>query len=318
MPVFSPQNEVGLTDPARDIIAGWVMQDEPDNAQRRESGKGFGPPVAPKVVISRYQEIKSRDASRPVLLNLGQGVAWDGWYGRGVRTNHPEDYEDYVKAGDIVSFDIYPATHDNPALRGRLDLVAKGVGRLVNWTDGKKPVWSVIGASHVDNAAVLPTGNQIRNMVWLSIVHGARGIIYFVHEFSPRFSEAGLLNHPGLMDAVTRINARITGLARVLNSPDIRNAVTVTLLPEPSGAARGSVSVLVKETDCHLYIFAGSRSGFPARADFSLAAGRNYDKAEVLDENRTIAIEDGRFIDEFDPYAVHLYRLALQGAICSG
>ena len=24
------------------------------------------------------------------MLNLGQGVAWDGWYGRGTRTNHPE------------------------------------------------------------------------------------------------------------------------------------------------------------------------------------------------------------------------------------
>ena len=74
------------------------------------------------------------------MLNLGQGVAWDGWYGRGVRTNHPEDYSQYVRGGDIVSFDIYPAVHDKPAVAGKLWYVARGVDRLRGWAANERIV----------------------------------------------------------------------------------------------------------------------------------------------------------------------------------
>ena len=88
--------------------------DEPDNAQSLPGGKGYGPPIPPEKIVDDYERITARPTRRGrCMLNLGQGVAWDGWYGRGVRTNHPEDYPEYVKGGDIVSFDIYPvnATH---------------------------------------------------------------------------------------------------------------------------------------------------------------------------------------------------------------
>ena len=68
------------------------------------------------------------------MLNLGQGVAWDEWFGRGPRSNHPEDYPEYVKGCDIVSFDIYPVVHGSPEVRGKLEFVARGVERLVGWT----------------------------------------------------------------------------------------------------------------------------------------------------------------------------------------
>ena len=74
--------------------------------------------------------MRKADPDRPVMLNLGQGVAWDGWYGRGVRTNHPEDYAEYAKGCDIASFDIYPACHDNAEVAGKLWYVARGVDRL--------------------------------------------------------------------------------------------------------------------------------------------------------------------------------------------
>jgi hypothetical protein len=60
------------------------------------------------------------------MLNLGQGVAWDGLYGRGVRTNKPEDYLEYVRAGDFVSFDIYPVVHESPEVVGKLWYVGLG------------------------------------------------------------------------------------------------------------------------------------------------------------------------------------------------
>ena len=34
--------------------------------------------------------MKQADPDRPVMLNLGQGVAYDNYIGRGVRRNHPD------------------------------------------------------------------------------------------------------------------------------------------------------------------------------------------------------------------------------------
>jgi hypothetical protein len=111
MKVICRQNDVGRKHIDDPVIIGWMQQDEPDNA-RRILGvfpARFGPPVSPGKIVNIYRRITSNDPSRPVFLNLGQGVAWDGWIGRGIRRNHPEDYPKYIKGTDIVSFDIYPA-----------------------------------------------------------------------------------------------------------------------------------------------------------------------------------------------------------------
>ncbi len=112
MHVVCSQNDVGrkhLDDPT---IVAWMHGDEPDNAQSLGKGKGYGPPVTPTKVVADYERVKTADPSRPVFLNLGQGVAWDQYIGRGTRRNHPEDYPEYLKGCDIASFDIYPAVHD--------------------------------------------------------------------------------------------------------------------------------------------------------------------------------------------------------------
>src|SRR3546814_11235955 len=103
MRVICQQNETVLRYPDDTLITGWLQDDEPDNAQPLSDGKGYGPPIHPGQVISNYESLREKDSSRPVLLNLGQGVAWDNWHGRGSRTNHPEDYPGYAKGGDIIS-----------------------------------------------------------------------------------------------------------------------------------------------------------------------------------------------------------------------
>ena len=85
--VICSQNSFALSNKDNPTIAGWMHGDEPDNAQSLGSGKGYGPPVLPEKIAADYTRIRSRDSSRPVLLNLGQGVAWDNYIGRGVRRN---------------------------------------------------------------------------------------------------------------------------------------------------------------------------------------------------------------------------------------
>lgn len=111
MSVICEQNEVGLAHKADQTIVGWMHADEPDNAQAvKDPATGrdsWGGPVPPASIVANYQKLREADPTRPILLNLGQGVANDEWIGRG-NGALPDDYLTYVRGGDIISFDVYP------------------------------------------------------------------------------------------------------------------------------------------------------------------------------------------------------------------
>ena len=309
MKVICHQNEVGLGHIDDPTIIGWMHGDEPDNAQSLGQGKGYGPPIPPKKIIDDYTKIRAADPTRPVLLNLGQGVAWDGWHGRGVRTNHPEDYPEYVKGCDIASFDIYPVAHSREQVAGKLWYVARGVERLVKWTGGNKIVWNCIECTRIQNPTNKATPHQVRCEVWMSIIHGSMGLIYFVHEWRPRFNESALLSDPQMLSAVTAINHQIIRLAPVLNSPSVVDGVTIS-----SGNAKVPLAVMMKKYKGRTYLFAvGMRNGGTTAA-FTVRGLKGANTVDVLDENRTILSKDGAFKDGFEPWDVHLYRIGKEVA----
>src|SRR6185369_15069707 len=136
-------------------------------------------------------------------------------------TGHTEMYPEYQKGADILSFDIYPVNEGVP-----LELVAKGVDNLRGWSNIAKPVIADIEASNFDNTA-RPSPQQIKSEVWMALVHGAAGIQYFCHRFSPTFSETDCLDDAPTAAAMLAVNTQIKSLAPVLNSPSVGNGVTV-------------------------------------------------------------------------------------------
>ena len=324
MPVICSQNEVGLKHLDDKLIVGWMHGDEPDNAQRfdrywkndaqrvakgwpeygQRKWRGYAPPIPPQSIVDDYQKIAAADPSRPVIMNLGQGVAWDAWHGRGVRTNHPEDYPKYVKGCDVVSFDIYPAVHSNDAVRGNLWYVARGVSRLRKWTGDEKVVWNCIECTRISNPNVKPTPHQVRAEVWMALIHGSRGLIYFVHQFKPKFIEHALLVDGEMLEAVTALNKQIDSLASVINSPTIPDAATVK-----SSSPNTPIHVAVKKHEGATYLFAVAMYHQDTTATFSLAGLEDAAKAEVIGEGRTVPIQNGQFSDSFKGYDVHLYRI---------
>jgi len=303
MRLICHQNEFALRHLDDPTVIGWMHGDEPDNAQSLGNGKGYGPPIAPEKIAADYQRVKTADPTRPVLLNLGQGVAYDDYIGRGVRRNHPEDYPEYIKGCDIASFDIYPVNHDSREVSSKLWFVAGGVERLVKWSGGEKIVWNCLECTRIGELDRKPTPHQVRCEAWMSLIHGSRGLIYFVHQFKPQFHEAALLEDPEMLAAVSALNRQITELAPVLNSPTIRDAATVQ-----SKNAEVPVALMVKQHENSTYLFAvGMRDGV-TMATFTIRETRGG-MVEVLDENRVIAIKNGSFSDHFDPWGVHLYRL---------
>lgn len=320
MKTICSQNYTGLHSANNDVIIGWAQQDEPDNAQWNNVTQTYDPPILPSEIVNRYNTMKANDATRPVFLNFGQAVAWDGYWGRGTRTNHPEDYPLYCEGTDIASFDIYPyATIDTDPRYAPVNdkpwVIPYGVDRLVGWTAQASPepqvVWNFVECTNIHGYGEA-TPTQVKAEVWMSIIHGSMGILYFVHEFDP-FIEAGLLADPVMTAAVTDINNQIHSLATVLNSPTIAGGATVQ-----SSNPLVPVDLMVKHDGETVYLFAvGMRDG-STTATFQLAAPSSVAEAEVLGEGRTLSVSSGQFQDDFSPYAVHLYRITSSGPHVTG
>src|SRR6185503_11916237 len=167
----------------------------------------------------------------------------------------------------------------------------------------ERPVWNCIECTHISNTNSKATPAQVRAEVWMSLIHGPRGLIYFVHQFKPTFKEAALLDDPEMLAAVTSVNQQIHELAPVLNSPSITNGVTV----ESSDAAAPIAWMLKRRGDA-AYLFAVNMRHLRTRGSFAgreLSAGAT---AEVLGESRALNVDSGEFTDDFKPYEVHLYR----------
>ena len=301
MPVMCSQNSTGLNHLNDTIIIGWTQQDEPDNAQADGSG-GYDPCIDPDVIVNIYNTMRENDPSRPVYLNLGQGVSNINWGGRGVCTGDTMMYPDYIEGCDIVSFDIYPVTSRYDHIRDNLWYVPKGIDNLRRWSEDGKPVWCWIETTHI-NSESKPTPFQVKAEVWMALIHGAKGFGYFCHEWYPSFNSNALLDDPVMLPAVTEINSQIQQLAPVLHSPDREDIVTVE--SENTGVP---VDILVKHYGDTLYLFAVSMRDGVTSATFTLN-GIQDGMVSVIGEDRELSLSDGSFTDQFEGYEVHLYKM---------
>jgi hypothetical protein len=298
VPTFCDQSGVWNTHLTDTTLWGWLQPDEPDNAQSNGSG-GYDPCIDPSVIVAGYQKMVKNDASRPVWLGLGRGVSDTQWGGRGTCTGKTAMYTDYAKGADILSFDIYPV---NGGIG--LEAVPNGVDNLRQWSGNTKPVVADIEGSNIDNTT-RPTAAQIKSEVWMALVHGAAGIQYFCHRFTPSFSETDCIDDTARATALGKINAEVTSFAEVLNTRSVGNGVTVS-----SSATDKPVDTLLKRFGGATYLFATEMRSGTTTATFTLrdfpASGAS---AEVVGENRTIPIASGVFKDDFASYGVHLYKI---------
>ena len=303
MPVFAFQNGTGLFSSRNHVIPAWTQFDEPDNAQADGQG-GFDPCIAPAELVARYDQLRSNDSTRPVFLNFGQGVSFINWVGRGTCTGDTSYYPKASPAGDIVSSDIYPVTHFHPTVHGNLEFVGQGVANLVEWSGAEKIIWNFIETTHINHPTSRPTPGQIRTEVWMSIIHGSMGIMYFVHEWEPSFCENGIFRYPEIVQGVRDINADVTSLAPVLNSMTVDGGAQIE--------AAVPMAQIVKEYDGSIYLFAVAMRNQAGVATFTLAGG-GEGQVEVIGADRMLALGDGQFQDSFAGYGVHLYKISPPG-----
>jgi hypothetical protein len=292
------QNEVGLKSVNRHVIKAWMQADEPDNAQPIGPER-YGTCVPAAEVARRTQEIAVRDPTRPVMINFGQGVANDFWRGRGPCNGDQGYYSLAIQGADILSYDIYPIGSSIPQVKGRLEYVAHGVTNLVKRTTEVQSVWTVLETTALDPTR-RPTAAEVRAEVWMALVHGATGIIYFVHEFEPSFREDAIFRYPDIVEVVTKTNQLIKSLAAVIKSPTVFGTIAASSITP--------VATMVKVLENTTYIFAVSMRNSPSivRIKVDDSHGTN---ARVIGEARSVSITQGFFEDRFEGYGVHLYQI---------
>lgn len=306
MKVIAHQNSFGLTQLNEPLIYGWMHGDEPDNAQRNRTENKWDPCRDPAVIIADYEKIKKNDPTRPVYLNVGRGVAYTNWVGRGQCRGKIDMYKvsqnGYLKGCDIASFDIYPVNSSEEEVEGQLWYVAKGIDNLQEWSDHQKPAWCWIETTRIsDKAKRKPTPAEVKSEVWMALIHGARGFGYFCHSFVGKTDDAALLHDAEMIKGVKAINEQVTSLAPILNREDSKGYATVK-----SSNASVPIDLMTKNDGKTNYIFAVAMRDGSTTATFDVNSGK---QAEVLGENRTIKIKKGKFTDEFSSFGVHLYKV---------
>jgi hypothetical protein len=295
------QNEVGLNSPNRYVIKAWLdSRDEPDNAQSMAYGF-FRTCIPATEVVRRSHEMKSRDPTRPVMIIFGQGIANERWRGRGLCNGDMNYYNVAADGADILAFDIYPVGSTSPQVKGKLEYVARGVMNLLERASPGQVVWNAIETTSLD-PQVPVTPAQVRSEVWMALVHGSTGIVYFVHEFEPRFREDAIFRYPKTVEEVTKINQLITELSPVLRTANVTGKLRVS--------STVPIAVMVKSYEGALYVFAVAMQKEICQARFSIE-GFADGQADVVNETRSIKIVSGLFEDSFAGYDVHIYQIPI-------
>jgi hypothetical protein len=289
--------------------AGWLLMDEIDMTD------------GPTACHGRLERIKSGLPAdrRAHYNNYGKGVLlWE--------TN--AEAACFIDAQQIVSSDLYWFTDPNQRRmigerwlpEGERRMTFNEVRRAANYgyqvdrmraldlRDGRrKPIWNFVevGWPFTESAAdggraIQP--DEIRAAVWHSLIAGARGIVYFDHQFGGPCPDRVLRPpycYPENRAMVKSVNRQINDLAPVLNAPSVTSAWTTNR----------SIRAMVKWYAGNFYVFAGSRENTASTGTFSLPCVGDA-TAERLGEGGPVPVSGGSFSDSFaDGNAIHIYRI---------
>ncbi|HOV22550.1 MAG TPA: carbohydrate-binding family 9-like protein [bacterium] len=196
---------------------------------------------------------------------------------------------------DIIMMDPYLGFEKNKNFPMRpLERISIFIDEAVKSCGNKKPVWAVLqcfpsgyfgGDPEVSR---YPTIQEIRAMTYLSLIHGAKGIIYWA--FSS--SSSNLLDVPALWSALKEFSSEIHYLEPVLLSSY-----------EVNWSKIKSVHYLKKELNGVEYIFAVNTRNTRDQIDIPVDKNTYW----VLSENRQVKGDGNKITDEFAPYQTHIY-----------
>lgn len=305
---------------------GWLLPDEVDMWAGPGTGTWTGKypgegevcnPSGAKCGYTVQQKVREGLPSdgRLRFTNYGKGIAF--WQSDAEAAKFVNEYQDVLSADTYWFTDMNICGISEGAAFFKVSQLpadachrASNYGRTVSRLRslvkpaGSKPVWGFVEVGHPFTEADWPSAKpeQVVAGVWSSIIHGARGIVYFNHSFAGSCQTQHALRegcYAGVRAAVKRVNGQIRALAPVLNAPFVDGVVK----------GSGGVDTATKWHDGNFYVLAGANQSAGQTATFTAPCVGNA-TVTVLNENRTITLTNGTFTDRFaDSNAVHLYRV---------
>jgi hypothetical protein len=280
---------------------GWMLNDEQDMC--------CGPPGF--AGGNGFTNLSNQDAGLPDnrarFVNYGKGAAmWES----------DSDAAKWFNGSwnDASSMDVYWMTDPNES-GNSLFRLPYGYGwnverqRYLDGTDGThEPQLGIVetGAPFTESFSqgtrrILPA--EARAAVWQSFIAGARGIVYFDHNFSPDACGGSTIRdecYDDTHDALASTNAQIKSLGSVLNSPSV-----------VSGTATGpGIAARYKWDGQHFYVLAGNRDNTARTVSMGLPCVGDATAVKLGEGGESIPVTAGKFSDLFaDKNAAHIYRI---------
>lgn len=253
-----------------------------------------------------YNFLKTLDDSRPVYLNHAP-------------RNMIETLQQYNTAADILCVDIYPIIpKDLPATyavtpdgrHGDLpnqtpSCVGEYVDKMKAVANDDQPVfivlqgfsWGVtVEGSRQDRFLLYPNYTESRFMAMQSIVHGVNGLMVWGLHLVPN-------GHSFLHD-LSRVLNEVRELSPILLHGEILPNPQLKYHERGSTISKG-IEILCKKYNGKIYLIAVNTSIDPAAVNFAgIPTGESI---HVMNENRTIPVQNGAWFDEFEGLGVHVY-----------
>lgn len=229
----------------------------------------------------------------------------------------PSEFRAYADTTDVFLVDPYVCFKDS---QPDMTQVADWVDQARRAVGDSKPVWIVPQCfAHPlgPGSYRMPTIEEQRCMTYLALVHGAKGILWFVYTgFCIHSDEVarktGLPSgqaawvfrgtipacYPLRWDGITRIAREVKELAPLLLAPDPEQTQSVT-------EGGDAVHCVLKGQGAERLLLAVNTRNRQAAFRCLLPGVRGA--PDVLWEDRKASLEDGVLEDIFQPYEVHAY-----------
>ena len=251
----------------------------------------------PEEVMFRHRIAKALDPNRLTLQ--ADFVMMDGSNCR---------YPRYVHTTDVYLPEIYPVFWKNPQ-GSEVSEVVRDMKRIRAEIKAAgnplKSVWPII--QHFDGWGWqrFPTFAELRAMSWEAIVHGGKGIVWYVyHSRSGR--GRGVVVSDEYWNNMTGVSSEIASFKDDLVARTAAEQPEVEILSGPAKDFYGfaPVSVLLKSGDSPLLATVNAATD-AVKATIRV---KGFRTAEVIGKGVTLDASNG-ISDEWEPYGVRLYRL---------
>jgi hypothetical protein len=270
--------------------------------------------IPAEVFAQAYPIIKGADPNHLLYMNQAP-------------TNLVSTLQKYNAGTDIVACDIYPV---NPGgLKHSFALFADGyqgdlnnnyISQVGEYTDKmrrvtgpNRPLFMVMQGFAWEKLAELseplqareekvlyPTYAESRFMAFQSLIHGANGVVYWGHNYTPQPSQA--------WTDLKRVVREVADLAPVLAERRAKLDIEAEY-HEMGNSVDDGVQTLAKLRDGKLYLFTCNADRYACKA--TLTGFGSWTTCKVLNEgDRTLPIENGGITDTWKRFDVHVYELS--------